>query len=76
MCECGDFFEDLGDEAQDHVLELHLDLVETFFEDMIEEADFNITEADADALYEDAIADAVDELMDEIIEWTDEIVEE
>lgn len=69
ICECGEQFEELGDETQDHVLEQHLDLVETRFEDFVEELEFGeITEWQGDELYQSAINDVEQELMDEIID--------
>ena len=68
ICECGEEFEELNEAAQDHVLEFHLDLVETAFEDYIEEADYGVSEEAADDLYEDAVNEVVDDMFDEILE--------
>jgi hypothetical protein len=68
ICECGDEFEDLNEESQDHVLNFHRELVDSAYEDLIEEADFGISNVDAEGLFEDAILDVQDDLMDEIVE--------
>jgi hypothetical protein len=68
ICECGEEFEDLNEESQDHVLNFHRELVDSTYEDLIEEADFSISAVDAEGLFEDAILDVQDDLMDEIVE--------
>ena len=69
ICECGEQFEELGDETQAHVLDQHLDLIEDRFEDFVEELEFGeITEWQGDELYQSAIDDVEEELMDEIID--------
>jgi hypothetical protein len=69
ICECGEEFDNIESvEPTDHVLEKHLDVVESIFEDYIEEADYYVSEESADDLYEEAIATAVEDLMDEIVE--------
>jgi len=68
ICECGEEFDEIGDETQDHVLSAHLDLVETTFEDFVEELEFSeLSEWAGDELYNDAIDDVEEELMDEVI---------
>lgn len=69
ICECGEDFEDIGEETEAHVLEQHLDLVESRFEDFVEETEFGeITEWTADELYQDAIDDVEEDLMDEVLD--------
>jgi hypothetical protein len=69
ICECGEEFDNVESvEPTDHVLENHLDVVESLFEDYIEEADYYISEEASADLYEDATAAAVEDLMDEIVE--------
>ena len=69
ICECGEYFEDIGEETEAHVLEQHLDLVESRFEDFVEEMEFGeITEWTAHELHQDAIDDAEEYLMDEVVD--------
>ncbi len=68
ICECGEMFEELGEETREHVLEMHLDLVESEFEDAVAELEFSDIPAwTGDKLYDQAIEDVEEELMDEII---------
>jgi len=68
-CECGNNFPEANYEsAKNHVAELHRDLVEARFEELLDEDDelfeeTNYSEGE-DQLYEKAIEDVTDELMD------------
>ena len=66
ICECGEEFEEVGEDAYAHVLSDHLDLVEVMFEEFIE--DGTVSEDEADELYEDALYEVTDDLLDEIVE--------
>jgi hypothetical protein len=68
ICECGEEFEEINEETQDHVLNFHLELVESAYQDLIGESEEPLDDLDAEDLYEEAILDVEDELMDEIIE--------
>jgi hypothetical protein len=67
-CECGDQFDEMGEDVYAHVLSAHLDLVETLFEEFVEELDGAVSEDEADELYEDALYEVTDDLLDEIVE--------
>jgi hypothetical protein len=75
-CECGNNFPEANHEsAKNHVAELHRDLVEARFEELLDEDDeffeeTNYSEGE-EQLYEEAIEDVTDELMDEM--YDDEI---
>jgi hypothetical protein len=69
ICECGEELEHIeSEEAAVHVLESHLDVVESIFQDFVEEAEFDLTEDDVDELYEDAVTATIEDLLDEIVE--------
>ena len=68
ICECGDQFDEMGADVYQHVLGEHLDLVETLFEEFVEELDVAVSEDEAGELYEDALYEVTDDLLDEIIE--------
>jgi hypothetical protein len=75
-CECGNNFSEANYEsAKSHVAELHRDLVEARFEELLDEDDeffeeTNYSEGE-EQLYEEAIEDVTDELMD--VMYDDEI---
>ncbi len=64
VCECGESFDANQTGAKDHMINEHRDVVETRFEDFLDDA----IEADDDTfdqeIWEDAIDDVVDELLD------------
>jgi hypothetical protein len=64
VCECGEKFNEDQDGAREHVLEQHLDLVETRYDEFIN--DFELfSEAETDEeIYDIAIDDVQDELLD------------
>ena len=68
ICECGEEFDEMGEDVYAHVLSAHLDLVETLFEEFVEELDGTVSEDEADELYEDALYEVTDDLLDEIVE--------
>jgi hypothetical protein len=68
ICECGEEFEEISEDAYAHILSAHLDLVETLFEEFVEELDGTVSEDEADELYEDALYEVTDDLLDEIVE--------
>lgn len=68
MCECGEQFEDINEEARRHILDQHLDIVETRFEDFLDDANEHNDDVSDDELYDEAVDDVVDELLDEIID--------
>jgi hypothetical protein len=70
ICECGEQFDEIGEDAYQHVLGNHLDLVETLFEEFVEEYnnDGDISEEGANELYEEALYEVTDDLLDEIVE--------
>jgi hypothetical protein len=68
ICECGETFDDINEETQDHVLNYHLEQVEQAYADFIDDVDGEIEDTVLDDLYEEAILDVTDELMDEIVE--------
>ncbi len=68
ICECGEEFEEINEETQDHVLNFHLELVESAYQDLVGDSEQPLDDLDAEDLYEEAILDVEDELMDEIIE--------
>lgn len=64
VCECGAEFNAEQEGAYEHMLEQHLDLIETRFEDFLGEVndDDDVTDQE---IYEDAIEDVLDDLLDE-----------
>ena len=68
ICECGEQFDEIDEQVYSHVLGEHLDLVETLFEEFVEELDGTVSEDEAGELYEDALYEVTDDLLDEIIE--------
>lgn len=68
ICECGEEFDEINEESQDHVLNFHLELVESAFEDLVEVSEGDLEEENIEDLYEEAVLDVTDDLMDEIIE--------
>jgi hypothetical protein len=77
VCECGDKFDVLGDEAEEHVIDQHLDLVENAFADLLDQDDSTFEETGVsrgeEQLWEDAIDDVIGELMDELPDDHNEI---
>jgi len=67
ICECGEVFNDDQDGAREHMLDQHLDLIETRFEEFLddEEAFQDWTE---DEIYDEAIEDVTDEMLDQIVD--------
>jgi len=66
VCECGEKFNQQADGAREHMLEQHLDLVETRFDDFLDCALANEEEfISDDDLYDDAVDEITDELLDE-----------
>ena len=70
ICECGEQFDDINEETQDHVLNYHLEQVEQAYADFIDDVDVDeeIEDTVLDDLYEEAILDVTEELMDEIVD--------
>ena len=65
VCECGEQFEEDQEGAREHMLEQHLDLIESRFEEFIDEAnDDPEDERTDDELYDEAIDDVTEELLD------------
>jgi hypothetical protein len=65
VCECGAKFNDEKEGASEHMLEQHLDLIESRFVDFLDDAIDNEQEFKEEDLYEDAVEDTVDEMLDE-----------
>jgi len=65
VCECGEQFEEDQEGAREHMLEQHLDLIESRFDEFVDGAsdDFEDERTD-DELYDEAIDDVTDELLD------------
>lgn len=69
ICECGAEFDEDQTGAQEHMVEEHLDLVETRFGDFLDDAEENNDNDQTDEeIYEDAIEDVTDEMLDHIPE--------
>jgi hypothetical protein len=65
VCECGEEFDAERTGAREHMLEQHLDLIETRFDDFLSDViDDDIDVSDAE-IYEEAIDDVLDDLLDE-----------
>ena len=65
VCECGEQFEEDQQGASEHVLEQHLDLIESRFEEFLDEADDDPDdERTNEEIYDDAIDDVINELLD------------
>lgn len=64
VCECGAEFDGEQNGAREHMLEEHLDLIESRFEDFLGDVEDD-SEVTDDEIYEDAIDDVLDELLDE-----------
>ncbi len=68
ICVCGDKFNEDQEGAVEHILEQHLDLVETRFDELLDEAESDGQEVGYgdldDALYDEAIEDTLDDLLD------------
>ena len=70
VCECGAAFNENQDFARDHILEEHLDLVESRFDEFIEEAEADIQDDRPEGeIYDEAIDDVQEELLDAIDEY-------
>jgi hypothetical protein len=70
VCECGVFFNEDQDGARDHILEEHLDLVESRFDEFIEEAEADTQDDRSEGdIYDEAIDDVQEELLDAIDEY-------
>jgi hypothetical protein len=67
VCECGEQFEEDQQGAREHMLEQHLDLIESRFDEFLDEAsdaqDFEEDRTD-DEIYDEAIDDVTYELLD------------
>jgi len=69
VCECGEQFEEDQEGAREHMLEQHLDLIESRFDEFIDdesnadERSFGSDRTD-DEIYDEAIDDVTDELLD------------
>lgn len=72
ICECGEVFEVAEDNevmgAREHMLEQHLDLIETAYQDYLDADDEIFADYTAEELYEDALEDVIDDMLDEIID--------
>jgi hypothetical protein len=68
VCECGEQFEKDQQGAREHMLEQHLDLIDSRFEEFLDEArdsdDAGEDERTDDEIYDEAIDDVTDELLD------------
>jgi len=70
VCECGMCFDEDQTGAREHMLEEHLDLIETRFDEFLDEAESDSNDERSDGeLYDDAIDDVQEELLDEIDEY-------
>ena len=67
VCECGKEFDEEQTGAPEHMLEKHLELVETRFEDFLDDAIENDEDTSDQELYEDALEDVTDELLDQFM---------
>ena len=65
ICECGEVFNDDQDGAREHMLDQHLDLIETRFEDFVETEE--MWDWSDDEMYEEAIDDVTEEMLDQIV---------
>ena len=66
MCECGESFPEDQEGAREHVLEQHLDLIETRFEDFLDQV-AAVDEEDDETLeeiYDEAVDDVQEDLLD------------
>jgi len=68
VCECGAEFDEEQNGAEEHMLEEHRDLIETRFEDFIDDAAENDEVVDDELLFEEAIEDVTDEMLDQFME--------
>ena len=75
LCECGEKFPEDQEGAREHVLEQHLDLVETRFEEFFDEVEDYSAQGDSrfedltiEEIYDEAVDDVTDELLDAIEE--------
>jgi hypothetical protein len=65
VCECGvRFLEDEEDAERDHMIDQHLDIIETRFEDFLDDAIANDDAVDDDELFDEAIDDVTNEMLD------------
>jgi hypothetical protein len=69
VCECGLVFDEELTGAREHMIAAHLDLVETRYDDFLDDAtedpDNDLTDQE---LYDEAIDDVVDDMTDHIPE--------
>jgi hypothetical protein len=72
VCECGTQFDETQEGAQDHMLEEHLDLVESRYEEFLEEAEADPTDDRTDTeIYDEALDDVTEEMLDCFDEYDD-----
>jgi hypothetical protein len=65
VCECGEQFEEDQQGAREHMLEQHLDLIESRFEEFFDDANADLDDDRTDVdIYDDAIDDVTEELLD------------
>jgi hypothetical protein len=65
VCECREQFEEDQEGAREHMLEQHLDLIESRFEEFLDEANADLDDDRTDdEIYDDAIDDVTEELLD------------
>jgi len=64
VCECGAEFDDDQQGAREHMLDEHLDLIETRFEDLINEGVFEEENFTEEEYYDEAIEEVTEELLD------------
>ena len=63
VCECGAKFNEEQEGVTEHVLEQHLDLVETRFEEFLDSEDI-FDDLSDDEVYDEAVEDVTDDLLD------------
>ena len=70
VCECGAEFDEDKTGAAEHMLEQHLDLVESYFEDLIvsdEDGDV-FTEFTEEEIYDEALDEVIDDMLDQFMD--------